>query len=65
MSHSYERLAAHSIASSTLVYAFAIAVSAARSVLERAEHCRRDAWLASAVDLGDLERRMRSFEADD
>ncbi|BAN26483.1 DUF3563 family protein [Caballeronia insecticola] len=30
--------------------------------LERAEHSHRDAYLASAVDMGELERRMRSFE---
>jgi hypothetical protein len=32
-------------------------------VLDRAEHSRRDAYLASAVDLGELERRMREIEA--
>ncbi len=26
------------------------------------EHSRRDAYLASAVDLGELERRMREIE---
>jgi Protein of unknown function (DUF3563) len=33
-------------------------------VLERAEHSRRDAYLTSAVDMGELERRMRSLEMD-
>ncbi|WP_082508330.1 DUF3563 family protein [Burkholderia sp. Leaf177] len=33
-------------------------------VLERAEHGRRDAYLASAADMGDLERRMRLLEMD-
>jgi hypothetical protein len=33
-----------------------------RKALDRAEHCRRDAYLASAVDMGELERRMRSME---
>jgi hypothetical protein len=32
--------------------------------LDRAEHSRRDAYLASAVDMGELERRMRSMEID-
>jgi hypothetical protein len=31
-------------------------------LLDRAEHSRRDAYLASAVDLGELERRMREIE---
>jgi hypothetical protein len=30
--------------------------------LDRAEHSRRDAYLASAVDIGELERRMRMLE---
>jgi hypothetical protein len=30
--------------------------------LDRAEHCRRDAYLASAADMGELERRMHSME---
>jgi Protein of unknown function (DUF3563) len=33
-----------------------------RHLLERAEHSRRDAYLASSVDLFELERRMRSIE---
>jgi hypothetical protein len=33
-----------------------------RNLLERAEHSRRNAFLASSVDIGELERRMRSFE---
>ena len=32
--------------------------------LDRAEHNRRDAYLASAVDMGELERRMRSVDID-
>ncbi|SAL47720.1 hypothetical protein AWB68_02326 [Caballeronia choica] len=35
-----------------------------KKALERAEHSRRDAYLASAVDMSELERRMRSMEAD-
>ena len=35
-----------------------------RKVLDRAEHSRRDAYLTSAVDMGELERRMRSMEID-
>jgi Protein of unknown function (DUF3563) len=30
--------------------------------LDRAEHSRRDAYLASAVDIGELERRMHTME---
>ncbi|MDH6153679.1 hypothetical protein OKW46_007685 [Paraburkholderia sp. WSM4179] len=30
--------------------------------LDRAEHNRRDAYLASAVDIGELERRMHTME---
>jgi Protein of unknown function (DUF3563) len=40
------------------VYLFLLLTKA----LERAEHSRRDAYLASAVDIGELERRMRSME---
>jgi len=32
------------------------------NLLERAEHSRRDAYLASSVDICELERRMRSIE---
>jgi hypothetical protein len=35
-----------------------------RKALDRAEHSRRDAYLASAADLAELERRMRSMEID-
>ena len=35
-----------------------------RRLLDRAEHSRRDAYLASAVDMGELERRMHSMETD-
>jgi hypothetical protein len=30
--------------------------------LERAEHSRRDCYLSKAVDIGELERRMRMFD---
>jgi uncharacterized protein DUF3563 len=33
-----------------------------RKALDRAEHSRRDAYLASAADMGELERRMHSME---
>ncbi|MFM0340579.1 DUF3563 family protein [Paraburkholderia fungorum] len=33
-----------------------------RKALDRAEHSRRDAYLASAVDMGELERRMQSID---
>jgi hypothetical protein len=33
-----------------------------RKALDRAEHSRRDAYLASAADMGELERRMHSTE---
>jgi hypothetical protein len=33
-----------------------------KKALERAEHSRRDAYLASAVDIGELERRMHSMD---
>ncbi|MEA3086314.1 MAG: hypothetical protein QOC89_4011 [Paraburkholderia sp.] len=35
-----------------------------RKALERAEHSRRDAYLASAVDIGELERRMHAMDID-
>ncbi|WP_233873744.1 DUF3563 family protein [Paraburkholderia adhaesiva] len=41
---------------------FAYLLNKLRSVLERSEHSRRDTYLASSVDLCELERRMRSFE---
>jgi hypothetical protein len=41
-----------------LVYLF-LALS---KVLERAENSRRDAYLAAAVDMIELERRMRFIE---
>jgi hypothetical protein len=34
-------------------------------LLDRAEHHRRDTYLASAVDIFELERRMRLIEAAD
>lgn len=33
-------------------------------VFERAEHHRRDTYLASSVDMADLDRRVRSLETD-
>ncbi|SAK45137.1 hypothetical protein AWB79_00942 [Caballeronia hypogeia] len=33
-------------------------------MLDRAEHGRRDAYLASSADIGELERRMRACEFD-
>ena len=36
-----------------------------RNLLDRAEHNRRDLYLAAAVDLCELERRMRSIGTDD
>jgi hypothetical protein len=30
--------------------------------LDRAEHSRRDAYLACAADIGELERRMRTLD---
>ena len=35
-----------------------------RKALDRAEHSRRDAYLASAIDMGELERRMHTMEID-
>jgi hypothetical protein len=35
-----------------------------RKALDRAEHNRRDAYLASAADMGELERRMHWTEID-
>lgn len=34
------------------------------TLLERAEHSRRDAYLESCVDIGELERRMRACDTD-
>jgi len=34
-------------------------------LLDRAEHGRRDAYLASSVDIGELERRMRAVDIDE
>jgi hypothetical protein len=33
-----------------------------KKALERAEYSRRDAYLASAADMGELERRMQETE---
>ncbi|SAK69809.1 hypothetical protein AWB78_02723 [Caballeronia calidae] len=35
-----------------------------RLLLDRAEHGRRDEWLASSADIGELERRMRACDID-
>jgi Protein of unknown function (DUF3563) len=35
-----------------------------RTALDCAEHSRRDAYLASAIDMGELERRMHTMEID-
>lgn len=35
-----------------------------RKAMDRAEFSRRDAYLASAHDIGELERRMNSMEMD-
>lgn len=43
-----------------LIYLFQLL----RKALDRAEHSRRDAYLASAVDMVELERRMHSSEID-
>ncbi|WP_180734854.1 DUF3563 family protein [Paraburkholderia sp. PGU19] len=43
-----------------LIYLFQLL----RKTLDRAEHSRRDAYLASAVDMGELERRMHASEID-
>lgn len=42
---------------------FAYLVEQLHKLIECAEHSRRDAYLASSVDLFELERRMRSLEA--
>ncbi len=33
-------------------------------LLDRAEHSRRDAYLESCADIGELERRMRACDSD-
>ncbi|AXF03504.1 DUF3563 domain-containing protein [Paraburkholderia hospita] len=43
-----------------LIYLFQLL----RKALDHAEHSRRDAYLASAVDMVELERRMHSSEID-
>ena len=43
-----------------LIYLFSLL----KKALERAEYSRRDAYLASAADMGELERRMHSMETD-
>jgi hypothetical protein len=35
-----------------------------KKALDRAEHSRRDEYLASAADMGELERRMHLTEID-
>jgi hypothetical protein len=41
---------------------FAYLIEKLVNLLERAEHSRRDAYLASSVDVFEVERRMRSIE---
>ena len=41
---------------------FAYLLKKLGELLDRAEHSRRDAYLASSVDIFELERRMRSTE---
>jgi hypothetical protein len=43
-----------------LIYLFQLL----RKALDRAEHSRRDAYLAAAVDIVELERRMHASEYD-
>jgi len=43
-----------------LIYLFVLL----RKALDRAEHSRRDAYLASAIDMVELERRMQAIEID-
>jgi hypothetical protein len=33
-------------------------------LLDRAEHCRRDNYLESCADIGELERRMRACDSE-
>ncbi|HVE09106.1 MAG TPA: DUF3563 family protein [Paraburkholderia sp.] len=35
-----------------------------KKALDHAEHSRRDAYLASATNIGELERRMNTMEFD-
>jgi hypothetical protein len=42
---------------------FAYLIKMFRKLLERSEHSRRDTYLASSIDICELERRIRSFEA--
>ncbi|MEM5368606.1 DUF3563 family protein [Paraburkholderia azotifigens] len=44
---------------------FAYFFLALRKLLDCAEHSRRDAYLAEAVDMVELERRMRLLDAND
>ena len=41
-----------------------ILIDRTETLLNRAEHGRRDTYLASSPDLGELERRMRECETD-
>jgi hypothetical protein len=43
---------------------FAYLLRSLATLFERAEYSRRDAYLASSVDLFELERRMRAVECD-
>jgi hypothetical protein len=42
---------------------FAFVLQKLANFFERAEQRRRDAYLASSADLGDLERRMRAVDS--
>ncbi|CAD6511170.1 DUF3563 family protein [Paraburkholderia sabiae] len=44
---------------------FAYFFLALRKLLDLAEHSRRDAYLAAAVDMVELERRMRLMDGND
>jgi hypothetical protein len=41
---------------------FAFLLQKLGNVIEQAQQRRRDTYLASSADLGDLERRMRAFD---
>ncbi|GAB2923249.1 hypothetical protein GCM10027093_73120 [Paraburkholderia jirisanensis] len=43
-----------------LIFLFPVLIK----MLDRAEHSRRDAYLSSAMDMGELERRMHTMEID-
>ena len=65
MFHPAEMASNRSTVSNPLSHVIAAALDAVGNVLERAQHSRRDAWLASAADLYELDRRVRSDGLDD